>query len=96
MKLFDIIILSYILIINVVGFVLCGIDKRRSKKNMWRIQETTLFNTALIGGAVGLLFGMKLFRHKTKHKSFTVFIPIIIIVQILILVYLFYSPSLKI
>ncbi len=96
MTLFEIIISVYLFIINISAFVLCGIDKYRSKRNMWRIQETTLFNLALLGGALGLLLGMKLFRHKTKHKSFTLFVPAIIITQALIVLYLFYNGLLKI
>lgn len=58
-------------------------DKIKAKKNRWRIPEATLFLVAAIGGSVGSLLGMHLFRHKTKHLSFTVGIPVILAVQIL-------------
>lgn len=96
MNLVKITLSTYLVIINISGFVLCGIDKRRSKTKAWRVRETTLFNIALLGGSIGLFLGMKLFHHKTKHKSFTIFVPVIIITQVLIVLYLFYNGLLKI
>ncbi len=73
--------LIYLLIINAVGFAVMLIDKQKAKKNRWRIPEKVLFGTALIGGSVGCIFGMYTVRHKTKHKSFTIGMPAILIAQ---------------
>ena len=71
----------YFLIINVIGFLLMFIDKRRSINREWRIRERTLFIISIIGGAIGSYLGMKIFRHKTKHLKFTLGVPLIIIIQ---------------
>ena len=60
------------------------IDKHKAKKNRWRIPEKTLFGVALIGGSAGCILGMYTVRHKTKHKSFTIGMPIILIAQLLL------------
>ncbi len=62
--------LIYLLLINPVTFVLYGIDKRRAKRNAWRIPEKVLLGSSLLGGAVGGLLAMQLLRHKTKHWYF--------------------------
>lgn len=77
-----IIIAGYLLVINVTGYVLMFIDKRRAQNNQWRIKEATLFLTAAIGGSIGSMLGMKVFRHKTKHLSFLIGMPAIFIVQV--------------
>lgn len=82
------IILIYLLIINIVGFFAMGIDKFKSKRNMWRIKEQTLFTIALIGGSVGAIIGMYTFRHKTKHNSFVYGMPVILVVQIVGIIYM--------
>ena len=74
--------LLYLLIINALGFVLMLIDKRKARKNKWRIPEATLMTVAALGGSVGSLLGMYLVRHKTKHPKFTVGIPLILVLQI--------------
>lgn len=74
-------VLLYFFIINLVGFLLMLVDKRRSINREWRISERTLFIVSIIGGAIGSYVGMQIFRHKTKHLKFTVGIPIIIIIQ---------------
>ena len=66
------IVLCICTVISVIAFVLYGADKRRAKKNKWRIPESTLLGLGFFGGAAGALLGMKLFRHKTKHWYFTV------------------------
>lgn len=73
---------------NVVGLAVMGIDKSKAKKNKWRIPEKTLFLVSLIGGSVGTLLGMYLFRHKTKHWYFVVGMPAILILQIALVIYL--------
>ncbi len=81
MKLWQI-LLIYFLIVNVIGFFLMGIDKLRAKKQVWRVPEKTLFLLALIGGSIGTNAGMYVFRHKTKHWYFVVGMPIILIAQV--------------
>lgn len=75
----------YLIIINLTGFIMMGIDKKRAVRNDWRIKEKTLFIIAIMGGSPGVLLGMNKFRHKTKHKSFVYGIPAILIVQFLAL-----------
>lgn len=75
-------ILTYLLIINAVGFALMLIDKYKARKNLWRIREATLITVAALGGSVGSLAGMYLVRHKTKHLKFTLGIPLILAAQI--------------
>jgi len=76
--------LEYLLIVNIVGFAIMGLDKYYAKHDMRRIPEKTLFMVAIVGGSIGSIVGMYTFRHKTKHKSFTAGMPLILIVQILI------------
>ena len=78
------VLLVYLVFMNIVAFAAMGIDKYKAKHKKWRIQEKTLFLLAIIGGSLGALYGMHLFRHKTKHKSFMFGIPAILIAQILI------------
>ena len=78
----------YLLAINIVSFFLYGIDKYKAKKNKWRISEATLLMIAVIGGSIGAWVGMRLWHHKTMHKKFKYGIPIIIILQISLVVYL--------
>ena len=80
MKLF----LIYFLIINAAGFLSMLLDKQKARKNLWRIPESTLLPIALLGGSIGSLVGMYLVRHKTKHLKFTLGIPLIMIGQILL------------
>lgn len=82
------IIVIYIVIINIIGFAIMGADKRKAKKNAWRIPEKTLFLVSAIGGSIGTWAGMYAFRHKTKHWYFVVGMPMILIIQIGIIVYL--------
>lgn len=77
-----IILCLYLVIINIIAFILFGIDKRKAKKNKWRIPESTLLMFAVAGGSIGSYCGMKLWHHKTLHKKFSWGIPLIIILQI--------------
>lgn len=79
----------YLLIVNVAAFLLMLVDKGRAKKNLWRVPEKTLMGIAIIGGSVGALLGMYTFRHKTKHPKFTIGIPVILAVQIVLLILVF-------
>ncbi len=80
-------LLAYLVIINAAGFLFMLIDKRKAQKNLWRIPERTLMTIAALGGSLGVLLGMQVFRHKTKHLKFTIGVPIILSVQILVAVY---------
>ena len=82
------IILGYFLAVNITSFLLYGIDKFKARKNLWRISEATLLTMAAIGGSIGAWAGMMLWHHKTMHKKFKYGIPVIIILQIALVVYL--------
>ena len=60
------------------------VDKYKAKKKLWRIPEATLMGVAAIGGSLGALIGMYTVRHKTKHPKFTVGVPLLLIIHILI------------
>ena len=77
-------IAGYLLLGNLTAFILFGVDKRRAKKGLWRIQEKTLFLSALLGGCPGAILGMKAFHHKTLHKTFRFGIPAILALQIIL------------
>ena len=77
-------VLIYLLIINAAGFLLMRIDKGKAQKNRWRIPEATLMTVAALGGSAGSLLGMYLFRHKTRHLKFTLGIPLILAVHLVI------------
>ena len=79
-------LLYYLLIINAAGFLLMLVDKWKAKKNRWRIRESTLLLIAALGGSVGSLAGMYLFRHKTQHLKFTLGIPLILAAQCFVVV----------
>lgn len=72
----------YLLAVNLTAFVLMGIDKRRARKDLWRIKERTLFLPVLLGGGLGGILGMKVFHHKTKHWYFRFGFPAILILEI--------------
>ena len=80
--------LLYLLLINALGFLLMLIDKWKAKHNRWRIPEATLMGVAALGGSIGSLLGMYTVRHKTKHLKFTVGIPLILVAQIALAIYL--------
>ena len=81
------VLLMYTLIINIAGFLSMYIDKKRAIKNKWRIPEKNLFIIAALGGSIGSIAGMHLFRHKTKHWYFKFGMPFILIVQIILIIY---------
>ena len=82
-------ILYYLIAINVITFLIYGIDKFKAKKGKWRIPESSLLLLAIIGGSIGAWFGIKVWHHKTLHKKFKYGIPLIVIAQIAIVVYIF-------
>ena len=82
------ILLAVLLLVNVLAFALYGIDKLKAKKGAWRIPESTLLLVAFLGGSLGALLGMELFRHKTKHAKFRILVPLFLILHIALAVYM--------
>ena len=72
---------AYLLAVNLAGFALMGIDKRRARRGRWRISEKALFLPALLGGSVGAIAGMRVFHHKTKHWYFRFGLPALLAAQ---------------
>ena len=83
----NLIIIGIFVVWNVVTFFLMGLDKRKAKKNQYRISEKTLFISALCFGALGATIGMNFFRHKTKHWYFEYGFPLLVVIQLAILLY---------
>lgn len=77
----------YLILINALAFLLMLVDKFKAKHNRWRIPERTLLGTAALGGSIGALAGMYLVRHKTKHRRFTIGIPVMLVLQIVLLIF---------
>ena len=73
--------IGYIILISLISFIVMGIDKSKARRRARRIPEAALFTLAVFGGSPGILLGMYIFRHKTKHNSFRIGIPVIILVQ---------------
>lgn len=78
----------YLVVMNVIGFFIMLIDKRKAQKGKWRIPEKTLLLVSLFGGSIGTLVGMYVFRHKTQKLRFVIGFPMILIFQIIIAIYL--------
>ncbi len=89
MKTWQIVLLAYLVVMTVVGFVSMFADKQKAKHKKWRTPEAVLFLIALLGGALGSTVGMYAFRHKTKHWYFALFMPLIMIAQIVGVVLVF-------
>ena len=85
-------IIIYLVAVNCTSFIFMGVDKHKARKRAWRIPESTLFVLALIGGSLGSIAGMPLFRHKTRHWYFLYGMPAILILQILLVLLLITSP----
>ena len=81
---------TYLVLVNALSFILMLADKQKAIKGAWRIPEATLMGTALLGGSIGAICGMYLVRHKTRHIKFTLGLPLILVVQ-LVLIYLIKS-----
>lgn len=79
-------IIIYLIIINLIAFLAMYIDKRKARYGKWRIPEQTLFILALIGGSIGAIVGMYVFRHKTKKLRFSIGFPVILILQIILII----------
>ncbi len=80
-------ILLYLLAINVFGFFIMWLDKRKAKKGAWRIPEKTLFFVTALGGGIGTIAGMYVFRHKTQKLNFVIGFPFITILEIIGIIY---------
>lgn len=76
-------LLIYLLILNAAGFLLMLIDKKKAQLGRWRIRESTLLTVAVLGGSLGTMMGMRLFRHKTKHLKFSLGVPMILVIQVM-------------
>lgn len=79
---------DYLILINAASFLLMLSDKQKARKKMWRIPEKVLIGSAVIGGSLGILAGMYTFRHKTKHLKFSIGIPVILALQIVLAIVL--------
>ncbi len=77
--------LIYLGFINIVGFIMMGVDKGRARRKEWRISESSLFTCAFLGGSLGMIAGMYTFRHKTRHWYFKYGLPAILLVQVLLM-----------
>ena len=83
------VLLVWLAAVNVVTFAVYGIDKAKAKRGAWRVPERTLFLLPLLGGSLGALLGMKVFHHKTKHWYFVWGIPLILVAQIALAIWLY-------
>ena len=81
-------ILLLFIAVNLISFALYGLDKLKAKKGLWRIRESTLLLIAALGGSVGALLGMEVFRHKTKHWQFKVLVPVFLVLHLALAVWL--------
>lgn len=84
-------IIYALLALNLLTFIIYGIDKFKAKKAKWRIPESTLLLLALIGGSIGAWLGIKVWRHKTLHKKFYIGIPVIIVMQLALSIYFLFG-----
>ena len=82
-------LLIYLAVINILGFALMGTDKSRARNGKWRIRERTLFLFSLLGGSIGTLTGMYVFRHKTKHWYFVIGMPLILVAQLALVLWIY-------
>lgn len=80
-------IIIYLIVINIIGFLIMFIDKQKAKKGAWRIPEKTIFIITALGGGIGTIAGMYLFRHKTQKLNFIIGLPLITILEIILAIY---------
>lgn len=88
---YSFIILIYFVAMNILGIYFMYLDKKKARHKKWRTKESTFFLLALLGGSLGILLGMRKYRHKTKHLSFTIGIPCIIILQLIVIGFVLYD-----
>lgn len=77
----------YLCVINIITFLLYGLDKQKAKQNRWRIPEKVLLGAAAFGGTIGALIGMGMFHHKTQKWKFKAGVPLILVLQIAAAIY---------
>ena len=80
-------LICYIVVINLVSFMMFGIDKYKARRGQWRISEATLLAVAAIGGSIGAWMGMKVWHHKTLHSKFRYGVPIMFLAHIALMAY---------
>ena len=83
-------IIIYLIAVNIIGFLAMGLDKWKAKRGSWRIPENTLFMFTILGGGIGTIAGIYVFRHKTQKKKFTIGMPVIFILEVILIIYLLY------
>lgn len=83
-------LLYYFLAVNLLTFATYGIDKYKARHARWRVREASLLLLAALGGSIGALLGMHLFRHKTQHKKFRYGVPLILLAQVAVAVFCYY------
>lgn len=83
-------LLYYLLAVNLLTFATYGIDKYKARHARWRVREASLLLLAALGGSIGALLGMHLFRHKTQHKKFRYVVPLILLAQVAVAVFCYY------
>ena len=81
-------IVYILIVINVITFLIYGIDKWKAKQGSWRISEATLLMLAVIGGTIGALLGMQVWHHKTMHKKSKYGLPLILLAQIVLIYFI--------
>lgn len=85
------IVLGYLLLINLITYIVYALDKRKAKKGQWRTSEATLITLAFVGGSVGALLAMRLCRHKTKHVKFLICVPLALVLQLALAFWLLFG-----
>ena len=81
-------IIIYLIVINLIGILIMFLDKQKAKKDEWRISEKTIFVITMLGGGIGTIAGMYAFRHKTKKLKFIIGLPVLVILEIILVIYL--------
>ena len=81
----------WLIVVNIITFLVYGIDKWKAMKGRWRISEFTLLLLAVIGGSIGALLGMRVWHHKTKHLKFKYGVPLILLAQLALLYFFQYN-----
>jgi uncharacterized membrane protein YsdA (DUF1294 family) len=82
------VLLVYLAVINIIAFLIMGVDKFKAQRHKWRISELNIFIMGIIGGAFGVFLGMGIFHHKTKHRKFTLGVPLVLVLNIIMFGYL--------
>ena len=81
----------YLLAVNLAAFLMTGLDKWKAKKDRWRVPEKTLFLPVVLGGGIGGILGMQVFRHKTRHWYFRFGFPAILILEVALVIFLLWK-----